>query len=649
MADNVNYTNPGTGTVIGVDSCTVNAVANVGVPLGKIGFGANDSFTYVTSTVGLPGNLAQVGGSSFALGQQLAASSLPVVLTAAQLATLTPLSTVAVTGTFWQATQPVSGTFWQTTQGVAGNVASLTTDSGNPVKVGAVYNTASPAPLNGQRVDLQSDSAGNLKVNVVSGSTGNAAAGNTGSSVPAQASYDGLNVAGNLRGNTGSNPSGSIYAAHCDLVSMGGSTLTIGQQLSSASIPVVLPAAQITTLTPPSSVGITGSVAVTGTFWQTTQGVAGNVASLATDSGNPVKVGAVYNSSAPTATTGQRVDLQADASGNLKVNVVSGSTGNAAASNTGSAVPTQASYDGINVAGNLRGNTGSNPSGSIYAAHCDIASISGTTLALGQAVAASCIPVVLPSATNVPVTGTFWQTTQPVSGTVTANAGTNLNTSLLALETGGNLATIAGAITSSKAQINQAQINGVTPLMGNGVTGTGSQRVTIASDNTAFSVNAVQSGTWNVGTVTTVTTVSAVTAITNALPAGTNSIGGVTLTGSTTGGASSYHLVAANTTNATSVKASAGTLKGIQAFNSGSVVAYLKLYNKASAPTVGTDTVVKTIAIPASSTGAGVVVPLPPEGLAFGTGIAFAITGLVADTDTTAVAASSINIELDYK
>lgn len=32
----------------------------------------------------------------------------------------------------------------------------------------------------------------------------------------------------------------------------------------------------------------------------------------------------------------------------------------------------------------------------------------------------------------------------PISGTVTANAGTNLNTSLLALESGGNLATLAG-------------------------------------------------------------------------------------------------------------------------------------------------------------------------------------------------------------
>ncbi len=36
--------------------------------------------------------------------------------------------------------------------------------------------------------------------------------------------------------------------------------------------------------------------------------------------------------------------------------------------------------------------------------------------------------------------------------------------------------------------VNVSQINAVTPLMGNGVTGTGSQRVTIASDNTPFHV-----------------------------------------------------------------------------------------------------------------------------------------------------------------
>lgn len=43
---------------------------------------------------------------------------------------------------------------------------------------------------------------------------------------------------------------------------------------------------------------------------------------------------------------------------------------------------------------------------------------------------------------SLPVTGTFFQATQPVSGTITANAGTNTSTAALALETGGNLAAI---------------------------------------------------------------------------------------------------------------------------------------------------------------------------------------------------------------
>jgi hypothetical protein len=49
---------------------------------------------------------------------------------------------------------------------------------------------------------------------------------------------------------------------------------------------------------------------------------------------------------------------------------------------------------------------------------------------------------------------------------VTANAGTNLNTSALALETGGNLATIAGAISSAKFQDNIAQFGGSNVTIG---------------------------------------------------------------------------------------------------------------------------------------------------------------------------------------
>lgn len=50
-----------------------------------------------------------------------------------------------------------------------------------------------------------------------------------------------------------------------------------------------------------------------------TGSTSGNVASGATDSGNPVKVGGKYNASAPTLADGQRGDLQLDANGNTKV------------------------------------------------------------------------------------------------------------------------------------------------------------------------------------------------------------------------------------------------------------------------------------------------------------------------------------------
>lgn len=41
------------------------------------------------------------------------------------------MPTVAVTGTFWQATQPVSGTFWQATQPVSGTVAATQSGTWN--------------------------------------------------------------------------------------------------------------------------------------------------------------------------------------------------------------------------------------------------------------------------------------------------------------------------------------------------------------------------------------------------------------------------------------------------------------------------------------------------------------------------------------
>ena len=106
-------------------------------------------------------------------------------------------------------------------------------------------------------------------------------------------------------------------------------------------------------------------------------------------------------------------------------------------------------------------------------------------------------------------------------------------------------------------------------------------------------------------------------------------------------------LVSAASTNATSLKASAGLLTLVYAVNLNAAVRYLKFYNKASAPTVGTDTPVLTLPIPASTTGAGFMLVVP-GGLAFSTGIAYATTTGVADSDTAAVAANEIIVAFGY-
>ena len=101
----------------------------------------------------------------------------------------------------------------------------------------------------------------------------------------------------------------------------------------------------------------------------------------------------------------------------------------------------------------------------------------------------------------------------------------------------------------------------------------------------------------------------------------------------------------AATTNATSVKASAGTVYSVTASNINAAIRYLKFYNKASAPTVGTDVPVITIPIPA---GGAINIPFGTTGHRFATGIALAITTGAADSDTGAVAANEIKVATAY-
>lgn len=97
-------------------------------------------------------------------------------------------------------------------------------------------------------------------------------------------------------------------------------------------------------------------------------------------------------------------------------------------------------------------------------------------------------------------------------------------------------------------------------------------------------------------------------------------------------------LSAAASTNATSAKATAGDLFRITGYSARGSACYLKLYNKASAPTVGTDTPVATFYIP--QTAAFDFALNTP--LYFSAGIAYAITTAAADADTGALTAADI-------
>ena len=86
-------------------------------------------------------------------------------------------------------------------------------------------------------------------------------------------------------------------------------------------------------------------------------------------------------------------------------------------------------------------------------------------------------------------------------------------------------------------------------------------------------------------------------------------------------------------------------IASIHASNINAAARYLKIYNKASAPTVGTDVPVLTVPLPA---GQVVQIDGGSTGIRFGTGIAWALTVTAADSATDAVAASEIKVAISY-
>lgn len=282
-------------------------------------------------------NVTQFGGTNLSTGTGASGAGIPRV-TVANDSNI--LATQSGTWTVQQGTPP-----WQ----VVGNVASLATDSGNPVKTGGVFNTTQPTATNGQRIDSQATARGALIVatgvdtftatvngtvtanqggapwTVNPGTAANWGIGATGAAVPANAVLVGMSQGGNTTALTGTsgnlnvnlaasaatvtvtgtvtaNQGGAPWSAN--VTQFGGTNLSTGTGAGGAGIPRV-------TVSNDSNVLVTQSTSP----WT----VQGDSASGAANAGNPVKVGGVFNTTQPTVTTGQTVDAQATARGALIV------------------------------------------------------------------------------------------------------------------------------------------------------------------------------------------------------------------------------------------------------------------------------------------------------------------------------------------
>lgn len=183
-----------------------------------------------------------------------------------------------------------------------------------------------------------------------------------------------------------------------------------------------------------------------------------------------------------------------------------------------------------------------------------------------------------------------------IDGTVTANAGTNLNTSALALESGGNLATVAGAVSGTEMQVDVV--------------------ASLPAGTNAIGKLAANSGV-DIGDVDV-----------TSIAAGTNLIGDVGISGArTSGGTTLYRNVDVDETE-DAIKASGGQLYWIHAMNLTASVLYLQFYNATVASvTVGTTTPDLTFPLPTQgdTNGAGFTLAIP-NGIAFSTAITIACT-----------------------
>lgn len=108
---------------------------------------------------------------------------------------------------------------------------------------------------------------------------------------------------------------------------------------------------------------------------------------------------------------------------------------------------------------------------------------------------------------------------------------------------------------------------------------------------------------------------------------------------------SASNINSAASTNISVVKATPGNVYGISMSNNNAAARFVKLYNKATAPVLGTDVPVMVIPVPPNSF---ISYEFGKTGHRFPLGIGIAITGLIGDADATAIGAGEVKVALTF-
>jgi Flp pilus assembly pilin Flp len=276
------------------------------------------------------------------------------------------------------------------------------------------------------------------------------------------------------------------------------------------------------------AIPVSGSVSISGTpsvsaaisNFPSTQAVSGTVAvsnqpssiSINNSTGSPVPVTLVGDSVSAVPVSGTVAISNPQTSVSITGTPTVSVSGTVPVSASALPLPSGAAQDGIDGTGITAPTGGSGIRGWLSGIYSKLSSALAVTQsgtwATGRTwnLASGSDSVTATISGTVPVSGIFYQATQPVSGsvsitgtptvsgTVTANAGTNLNTSALALESGGNLATIANNTSPGTAVTGQSLATG-SGLIGwlsniyKALTGT-------LTASVSGTVAATQSGSW---------------------------------------------------------------------------------------------------------------------------------------------------------